>query len=54
VLPDPGLPEDAVVAVLPDIVGRERSLRITVPEALAEIPKIKMVLALAQSFLGEL
>ncbi|WP_224246298.1 LysR family transcriptional regulator [Hyalangium gracile] len=43
-LADPGIPEDLLVPVLPDEVGRERPVRISVPEALAEIPKIKLVL----------
>lgn len=43
-LADPGTPEDLLVPVLPDVVGRERPLRFSVPEALSEIPKIKLVL----------
>ncbi|WP_224371006.1 LysR family transcriptional regulator [Hyalangium versicolor] len=43
-LPDPNIPEDLLVPVLPEVVGRERSVRVSVPEALAEIPKIKRVL----------
>jgi DNA-binding transcriptional LysR family regulator len=42
-LPDPGETEP-LVPVLPDLVGRERALRVTVPRALAEVPKIRMVL----------
>ena len=53
-LPDPGFPEDALVPVLPDLVGRERALRVTVPAALSELPKVKMVLDRVRSFLGEL
>jgi DNA-binding transcriptional LysR family regulator len=52
--PDPGLPEGALVPVLPDVVGRERPVRVTVPKALADIPKIKMVLDHIQRFLGAL
>lgn len=44
-LADPDTPEGMLVPVLPDVVGRERPLRISVPEALAEIPKIKLVLS---------
>jgi DNA-binding transcriptional LysR family regulator len=44
-LEDPDSPRDTLVPVLPELVGRERPLRISVPEALAEIPKIKQVLA---------
>jgi DNA-binding transcriptional LysR family regulator len=43
-LPDPGVPDDLLVPVLPTVVGRERALRVSVPEALSEIPKIKQVL----------
>ena len=52
-LPEPpGVPEGALVPVLPDEVGGELVLRVTVPEALADVPKIKMVLDRARSFLG--
>jgi DNA-binding transcriptional LysR family regulator len=53
-LADPGIPEDLLVPVLPDVVGRERPLRISVPQALAEIPKIKMVLTHVRRFLDPL
>jgi DNA-binding transcriptional LysR family regulator len=53
-LPDPGFLADALVPVLPDLVGRERALRVTVPAALADLPKIKMVLDRVRGFLGEL
>jgi hypothetical protein len=43
-VPDPGIPEDLLVPVLPGLVGRERPVRISVPAALAEVPKIKQVL----------
>ena len=43
-LADPGTPEDLLVPVLPGVVGRERPVRFSVPEALSEIPKIKLVL----------
>jgi DNA-binding transcriptional LysR family regulator len=42
-LPDPDETEP-LVPVLPEIVGRERALRVTVPRALAEVPKIRAVL----------
>lgn len=45
-LPDPSVPEDLLVRVLPDIVGREFQLRVSVPTALAEVPKVKQVLSL--------
>jgi DNA-binding transcriptional LysR family regulator len=53
-LADPGVPEDLLVPVLPDVVGRERAVRISVPEALSEIPKIKQVLAHVRQFLEPL
>jgi DNA-binding transcriptional LysR family regulator len=53
-LADPGIPEDLLVPVLPDLVGRERPLRISVPEALAEIPKIQRVLMHVRQFLEPL
>jgi DNA-binding transcriptional LysR family regulator len=46
-LSDPGA-VDELVPVLRDTVGRERVLRITVPRALAELPKIRAVLDHAQ------
>jgi DNA-binding transcriptional LysR family regulator len=52
-LPDPGMPESPLVPVLPDLVGRERQLRVSVPEALAGIPKIKLVLAHLRQALGQ-
>jgi DNA-binding transcriptional LysR family regulator len=53
-LPDPGLPPDTLAPVLPDIVGRELPVRVTVPKALSEIPKIRMVLSHIRRFLGQL
>jgi DNA-binding transcriptional LysR family regulator len=53
-IPDPGLIQDTLVPVLPDIVGRECILRMSVPKALAEVPKIKAVLEHAQVFLQAL
>lgn len=53
-LADPDTPEDLLVPVLPDVVGRERSVRISVPEALSEIPKIKQVLSHVREFLEPL
>lgn len=44
---------DELVPVLPEIVWRERAVRVTVPEALSEIPKIKMVLTHVRRFLRE-
>jgi DNA-binding transcriptional LysR family regulator len=53
-LPDPGLDADPLVPVLPDVVGQERPVRISVPAVLAELPKIKMVLDHVQGFLGKI
>ncbi|AKT42597.1 LysR family transcriptional regulator [Chondromyces crocatus] len=53
-LPDPGLDTDALVPVLPDLIGQERPVRLSAPRALAEIPRIKLVLGLVQRFLGTL
>ena len=40
--------------VLPDVVGRERPLCISVPEALSELPKLKEVLTHIRHFLEPL
>ncbi len=53
-LPDPGVPPDALVQVMPGIVGRTRALRVSVPAALAEIPKVKMILDSVRRFVGAL
>jgi DNA-binding transcriptional LysR family regulator len=53
-LPDPGFAADALVPVLPDLVGRERAVRVTAPAALADLPKIKMVLDLIRGMVDEL
>jgi DNA-binding transcriptional LysR family regulator len=55
-LPDAGFPEpagirDSLVPVLPDEVGRERSIRVVVPAVLSEIPRIRAVLAEIRSVL---
>lgn len=51
-IPDPGLAPGTLVTVLPDIVGRERHLRMLVPRILAETPKIKALLDLVQEALS--
>ncbi|MBK8254252.1 MAG: LysR family transcriptional regulator [Polyangiaceae bacterium] len=51
-LPEPERSGPAPVAVLPELVGQERSVRLSVPAALAEIPKIKLVLDHVRSLLG--
>lgn len=53
-LPDPGLGADALVPVLPDVVGQERPVRISVPAALSEIPKVRMIIEHVRRFLGDL
>lgn len=53
-IPDPEMIRDNLVPVLPDIVGCERVVRLSVPKALAEVPKVKMVLELARQFLQAL
>ncbi|MDC0711616.1 LysR family transcriptional regulator [Stigmatella sp. ncwal1] len=53
-LADPGGAGDVLVPVLPERVGRERPVRISVPEALCEIPKIKGVLSSLRHFLEPL
>ncbi|AKF87322.1 hypothetical protein MFUL124B02_41320 [Myxococcus fulvus 124B02] len=52
-LPDPE-GGDALVAVLPEVVGRVRPLRLSVPEALSEIPKVRQVLTHIRQFLEPL
>ncbi|WP_437633322.1 LysR family transcriptional regulator [Sorangium sp. So ce854] len=51
-LPDPGVGPDELVPVLPDVVGQERPVRLSVPEMLAEIPKIKMVIEHVRALLA--
>ncbi|MGZ3458140.1 MAG: hypothetical protein ACXU86_06485, partial [Archangium sp.] len=50
-LPDPGLAEDALVPVLPDLIGRELAVRVVVPAALIDLPRVKAVLDMLQPFL---
>ena len=54
-LPDPGIAEaedssDRLVSVLPDLIGRERSLHAVVPAVLSEIPRIRAVLNEIRAF----
>ena len=53
-VPDPGLPDGALVPVLPDVVGREIGVRVVVPAVLSEVPRIKAMLDLLEPFLGKL
>jgi len=48
---DPALVQDTLIPLLPDVVGRKRVLWMSVPKALAEVPKVKVVLELAKQFL---
>ena len=50
-LADPGA-SGPLVPVLKDVVGRERAVRVTVPRALAEVPKVKQVLAQVEKLVG--
>ena len=52
--PDPGVSPDELVPVLPHLVGRERGVRVVIPNALAEVPKGKAVLQHVRAFTGEL
>ncbi len=49
-VPDPGVAPDAMVPVMPDIVGRARPLRLVVPRVLADVPKIRALLRHVQEF----
>jgi DNA-binding transcriptional LysR family regulator len=53
-VPDPGLPVDTLVPVLPEIVGRHRFVKVSVPEILSDVPKIKMILEFTRGFLQAL
>lgn len=53
-LPDPGVEADTLLPVLVDVVGQERAVRVSVPAALAEIPKVKMVIDHVRAFVGAL
>lgn len=53
-LPDPGVPEGALVSVLPELVSRDIGLRVMVPAVLSEIPRIRALLELLKPFMGDL
>ncbi len=53
-IPDPGETEESFVSVLPDIVGKDIGLRVIVPAALADLPRIKVLLELLEPFVGKL
>lgn len=46
--------EEALVPVLPDMVGKEIALRVIVPAALTHVPRIKVLLELLEPFVGRL
>lgn len=52
-LPDPGVPDGALIPVLPDVLGREVSVRVVVPAVLSDIPRIRAMLDLLKPLLGE-
>ena len=52
--PDPGVPQGALVSVLPELVGREIGLRDRCRPALSELPRIKALMELLRPFLGDL
>jgi DNA-binding transcriptional LysR family regulator len=55
-IPDAMVPDppgvDPLVRVLPEVVGREVTLRVSVPKVLAEVPKIRLVVAGIRSFIA--
>lgn len=53
-LPDPGVAPEALVPVLPDVVGREVPIRVVVPAAMSEIPRLKVLLDLLSPFIRDL
>lgn len=53
-VPDPGPLPDTLVPVMSEEVGQERPFRVSVPSALAEIPKVRMVIERVKAFLGEI
>lgn len=42
-----------LVGVLEDVVGRTRTLRVTVPEALADVPKLRLVVDRVRAFAAQ-
>lgn len=49
-IPDPGQDPDAVVSVMPEILGRERPLCLVVPKVLADVPKVRALLRHVREF----
>lgn len=50
-LPDPGVAPGFMVPLMEDLVGRERAVRLVVPTALADLPKIKAVIQHVRAFI---
>ncbi len=50
-MPDPDVATQ-LVSVLPDDVGRDDALYVSVPKVLAEVPKIRVILERVRGFLG--
>lgn len=55
-LPDPGVADGTIVPVLPDVVGRDSAVYVSIPAALAELPKLRALVrnirAVAEMALG--
>lgn len=49
-LPDPGVTPGTLCPVLPEVVGRACSLRVSVPAALAGLPKLRAIVRQIQQF----
>lgn len=50
--PVPGVAHEGLEVVLPDIVGRERTIHMMVPRALVETPRLRAIFRFARSMLG--
>ncbi|MBI5514102.1 MAG: LysR family transcriptional regulator [Deltaproteobacteria bacterium] len=51
-LPDPGHPPGTLIPVLPELVGRERCLRMVVPAVTAEVPRLRLVMQYLRDFVN--
>ncbi len=49
-LPDPGVPPELLRPVLAELVGRSRSLHVIVPAALANTPKLRLIVQQIRNF----
>ncbi|MFO0748238.1 MAG: LysR family transcriptional regulator [Myxococcota bacterium] len=52
-LPDPHVAPGTLVRVLPDLVGGQTAIRVIVPSALSQLPRVRAMLDLLKPFLGE-